>query len=171
MKKRKWVAVWLRDMIKFPIYPKFPRLPLCNNMNRSSTWRRGSNEQVVLEKLFYFLFDKTQLFRRWMSNPSFNIIAIRDSVTFYYRSICIIDNGASRRRTRNACFRARRADHLHAVMFNVMFDVLCDYTRLKNLFIIRNKSLKKTGFVEQCIVSDISCTYTNVTLLHSLQFG
>ena len=30
---------------------------------------------------------------------------------FYYRSICIIDNGASRRRTRNARFRAGRADH------------------------------------------------------------
>ena len=30
---------------------------------------------------------------------------------FYYRSICIIDSGASRRRTRNARFRARRADH------------------------------------------------------------
>ena len=31
---------------------------------------------------------------------------------FYYRGICIIDNGASRRRTRNARFRARRADQL-----------------------------------------------------------
>ena len=30
---------------------------------------------------------------------------------FYYRSICIIDNGASRRRTRNTRYRARRADH------------------------------------------------------------
>ena len=30
---------------------------------------------------------------------------------FYKRSICIIDNGASRRRTRNARFRARHADH------------------------------------------------------------
>ena len=30
---------------------------------------------------------------------------------FYYRSICIIDNGASKHRTRNARFRARRADH------------------------------------------------------------
>ena len=28
-----------------------------------------------------------------------------------YRSICIIDDGASRRRTRNSRFRARRADH------------------------------------------------------------
>ena len=31
---------------------------------------------------------------------------------FYKRSICIIDNGASRRRTRNARFPAIRADHL-----------------------------------------------------------
>ena len=30
---------------------------------------------------------------------------------FYKRSICIIDNGVNRRRTRNARFRARRADH------------------------------------------------------------
>ena len=30
---------------------------------------------------------------------------------FYYKSICIIDNGASRHRTRNARFRVRRADH------------------------------------------------------------
>ena len=30
---------------------------------------------------------------------------------FFYRSICIIDDGASRRRTRNTRFRARRADH------------------------------------------------------------
>ena len=30
---------------------------------------------------------------------------------FYYIGIRIIDNGASRRRTRNARFRARRADH------------------------------------------------------------
>ena len=29
----------------------------------------------------------------------------------YKRSICIIDNGASRRRTRNARFPARHADH------------------------------------------------------------
>ena len=28
-----------------------------------------------------------------------------------YRSICIIDNGVSRRRTRKARFRDRRADH------------------------------------------------------------
>ena len=30
---------------------------------------------------------------------------------FYYIGIRIIDNGGSRRRTRNARFRARRADH------------------------------------------------------------
>ena len=30
---------------------------------------------------------------------------------FYYRIICIIDDGASRRRTRISRFRARRADH------------------------------------------------------------
>ena len=29
---------------------------------------------------------------------------------FYFRSLCIIDNGASRRRTTYACFRARRAN-------------------------------------------------------------
>ena len=29
---------------------------------------------------------------------------------FYYRGICIIDNGASRRRTRDSSFRGRRAD-------------------------------------------------------------
>ena len=32
-------------------------------------------------------------------------------IIFSYRSICIIDGGASRRRTRNSRFRARRADH------------------------------------------------------------
>ena len=32
-------------------------------------------------------------------------------IFFLYRSICIIDNGASRRRPQNARFRARRADH------------------------------------------------------------
>ena len=35
---------------------------------------------------------------------------------FYYRSICIIDNGASRRRTRNVRFRDGRADHLTTSM-------------------------------------------------------
>ena len=30
---------------------------------------------------------------------------------FYYRGVRIIDNGVSKRRTRNARFRARRADH------------------------------------------------------------
>ena len=32
---------------------------------------------------------------------------------YYHRSTCIIDNGASKRRTQNTHFRARRADHLH----------------------------------------------------------
>ena len=32
-------------------------------------------------------------------------------IYFWYRSICIIDNGASRRRTRNTRFQTRRADH------------------------------------------------------------
>ena len=35
----------------------------------------------------------------------------------YYRSTCIIDDGASRRRTRSARFRDRRADHLHVYLF------------------------------------------------------
>ena len=38
---------------------------------------------------------------------------------FYYRSICIIDDGASRRRTRNTRFRARRADHSTTSMCNL----------------------------------------------------
>ena len=33
-------------------------------------------------------------------------------IFFYYTSTCIIDDGASRCRTRNARFRTRRADHL-----------------------------------------------------------
>ena len=35
---------------------------------------------------------------------------------YFYRSICIIDIGASKHRTRNARFRARRADHSTASM-------------------------------------------------------
>ena len=44
---------------------------------------------------------------------------------FYYRSICIIDNGASRRRTRNARFRARRADHSTISKRNGYFSNSC----------------------------------------------
>ena len=36
---------------------------------------------------------------------------------FYYRSICIIDIGASNHRTRNARFRARSADHSTTAFF------------------------------------------------------
>ena len=44
---------------------------------------------------------------------------------FYYRSICIIDDGASRRRTRISRFRARRADHSTTSMCNtISFPVL-----------------------------------------------
>ena len=46
-----------------------------------------------------------------LQNASNRGIASSFLIFFYYRSICIIDSGASRRRTRNARFRARRADH------------------------------------------------------------
>ena len=38
---------------------------------------------------------------------------------FFYGSTCIIDDGASRRRTRNARFRARRADHSTTSLSNL----------------------------------------------------
>ena len=45
------------------------------------------------------------------TRKDFNSVAIfLLFILFYKRSICIIDNGANRRRTRNARFRARRAD-------------------------------------------------------------
>ena len=42
-------------------------------------------------------------------SSTYKIFNIEVYFFLYYRSICIIDNGASRRRTRNAIFRARRA--------------------------------------------------------------
>ena len=42
---------------------------------------------------------------------------------FYYRSTCIIDNGAHRRRTRNARFRARRADHSTKFRFHTELQI------------------------------------------------
>ena len=56
---------------------------------------------------------------------------------FYYRSICIIDNGASRHRTQNARFRVRRADHsttkrrTRTTRFPARRDFLCIY--MKNI--------------------------------------
>ena len=38
------------------------------------------------------------------------------SLTTIKRSICLIDDGASRRRNRNVRFRARRADHSMALV-------------------------------------------------------
>ena len=50
-----------------------------------------------------------------------------------YRSICIIGNGASRRRTRNACFRDRRADH--STTFAPLNSlVIIDYTWKSNMY-------------------------------------
>ena len=43
--------------------------------------------------------------------PAFQVAWLFFFNFFYYRSICIMDNDSSRRRTRNACFRARRAYH------------------------------------------------------------
>ena len=48
-----------------------------------------------------------------VTKSSQRLAVSRFSFFFYYRSIRIIDNGASSHRTRNARFRARRADHLH----------------------------------------------------------
>ena len=58
----------------------------------------------------------------------------------YYRGICFIDNGTSRRRTRNARFRARRADHLTTSMykFNCSFDRRKTRTENKNRKINRS---------------------------------
>ena len=54
----------------------------------------------------------------------------------YYRGICIIDNGASRRRTRNARFRARRADHSTTSMqIFPLLQILASSLYLKKLFV------------------------------------
>ena len=45
------------------------------------------------------------------SNEQFSILAKAKSMFLYYRIICIIDDGARRRRTLISRFRARRADH------------------------------------------------------------
>ena len=54
---------------------------------------------------------------------------------FYYRSICIIDDGASRGRTRNARFRARRTDHstTHAIVFRM---IACTWQKTQPLQVI-----------------------------------
>ena len=51
---------------------------------------------------------------------------------FYYIGIRIIDNGASRRRTRNARFRARRADHSTTSMCSSKI-LKTSVTRLKSI--------------------------------------
>ena len=56
-----------------------------------------------------------------LNESSFASITISAIILFfffyYYIGIRIIDNGASRRRTRNARFRARRADHSSYIIF------------------------------------------------------
>ena len=49
---------------------------------------------------------------------------------FFYRSICIIDNGASRRRARNARFRDRRADH-STTFIDLIFYPRCQMEQIK----------------------------------------
>ena len=49
---------------------------------------------------------------------------------FYYRSICIIDNGASSRRTRNARFRGRRArNHVKVFPIRLYVQILIRQTK------------------------------------------
>ena len=61
----------------------------------------------------------------WSSLNHFSVYAPDSNsnlfIFFYKRSICIIDNGVSRRRTRNARFRARRADHSTTSMCILIF--------------------------------------------------
>ena len=45
--------------------------------------------------------------------------------TFYYRSRCIIDDGASRRRTRNTRFQAKRANHSTTFSFFFYYRSIC----------------------------------------------
>ena len=75
----------------------------CENLTRSQVnsffcrIRAISKKKVLAQKVIYF--------------RSEFVIFCYLFYFFYYRSICIIDSGASRRRTRNARFQARRADH------------------------------------------------------------
>ena len=73
-------------------------------------WLVVQNLRIALSRVF-ISFDGFQFFfiiELYASCFSFLFIFF-----FYYRSICIIDDGASRRRTRISRFRARRADHSH----------------------------------------------------------
>ena len=64
-------------------------------------------KNTVYENVIWFVVQNLRiaLSRVFISFEAFLLLY------FYYRIICIIDNGASRYRTRNARFRARRADH------------------------------------------------------------
>ena len=62
---------------------------------------------------------------------------------FNYRIICIIDNGASRRRTRNARFRVRRADHSTTSMCDVKA-YLSDSNRVADFTAPNNLIYKQT---------------------------
>ena len=52
-----------------------------------------------------------RFFAHALSSVTYFCVSTYLLIYLVHRSICIIDNGASRHRTRNARFRVRRADH------------------------------------------------------------
>ena len=74
-----------------------------------------------------------------------NVFTFDINSKFSRSSICIIDNSACRRRTQNARFRARRADHYRALLKDFGFvQIILRFfykitpTNIKNVFLLRN---------------------------------
>ena len=104
----------------------------------------------------FFLFFRVSNYLSQKANEGHKGLRKRHNCRNSLRSICVIDNGASRRRTRNARFRARRADH----------STTCKhfFTELKQ---VRIKTTQKVFYLWQngIAVASFSMLATGITAL------